>query len=294
MWSNHSNGRFRGYRKAANVKGYLGGFSTLDEEHDQDDTMSYGDVSSLGGLSTLDTVSIATGTDYRSTSSSSNSPVTDRSSTKHRHSKQPSVLVEIPENFPRELDGHHHSHSSIENIEDNGASSPPSIDDLQDEESVSVTNQKIAEIKRRWHERAQGKDDSSAMVEIEKNLDDMDNYLLSIYMNDDASIYTRATADSSFSSASSVSSTLSTRQRHRGAHSSRRRVSKRAQERKGTWVDSMRESSTNFFVDGEGGWTPLRGWSIKPKKTWDPQPDERWKGDSLNVFETVAKERLEI
>ncbi|KAG7353218.1 hypothetical protein IV203_009267 [Nitzschia inconspicua] len=293
MWSNHSSktGGRRAYRKAANIKGYLGGFGTSSEQLEPDDAISCGDMSSLGGLSALDTASTATA-DFRSSSSSKSSLPTERSS-RHHHPQHPSILVEIPENFPRELDDSDHNCNGP--FKRGSLSPPPVDDDLQDEESVSIINQKITEMKRRWNERAQGKDDSSAIVEIQRNLDDIDNYLLSIYMNDDASIYTKATTDSSFSSASSVSSSFSTRQRHRGAYKSRRGVSRHAQQQQqGSWLESMRESASSVFVEGEGGWTPLRGWSIDPKKTWDPQPDDRWKDDSLNVFETVSKERLEI
>jgi hypothetical protein len=164
-----------------------------------------------------------------------------------------------------------------------------------DGESVSVAtvSKIIAQMKQRFNERAARKDDSSAMVEIEKNLDDMDNYLLSIYMNDNASIYTKATnSDSSFSSNSSVSSTYSTRSRHRGAHQKRRRACKQSKATT-SWIDTMRESSNNFFVEGDVGWTPLRGWNVTPKKTWDTQPDDRW-NEEMNVFDAVSKERLEI
>jgi hypothetical protein len=155
-------------------------------------------------------------------------------------------------------------------------------------------------MKRRWEKaRAENSkhDDSSAVQEIEKSLSDMDTYLLSIYMNDDASIYTKATDSTSFSSASSVTSTYSTRRRHRGAYDNRRRaVTFPKEQREGsTWLDSMRESSQNFFVDAQGGWTASRGWQMQPaRKTWDSHPNSGWWNDTDNIFDAVKEERLEI
>ena len=276
------------------MKGYLGGggFASVNEEHhiheaqQQTDDASVAnmscDVSSLGGVSALST-------DFHGNTGS------------HHHlassNKPPSVLVEIPENFPRELDAvRSPQHSPAASRQ-----SPNSILDMDGESvSVATANLVIHKMKQRFQEKAAGKDDSSAMVEIEKNLDDMDNYLLSIYMNDDASIYTKATnSDSSsgggFSSNSSVSSTYSTRSRHRGAHRNRRRANKQQQSKSkngNSWIESMKESSQHVFV-GDGGWTPMRGWNIAPKKTWDAEPDDRW-NEGLSLFDSVKKERLEI
>ena len=288
MWSTSNNNR---NRRAANVKGYLGGgFATVNEEQEHhqptDDAsvanMSSGDVSSLGGISALST-------DFHTSSPSH--PYSSSGS------KPPSVLVEIPENFPRELD----AVRSPQHSPAASRRSPNSILDIDGESvSVATANLVIDKMKQRFQERAAAaKDDSAAMMEIEKNLDDMDNYLLSIYMNDDASIYTKATnsdASSSFSSNSSVSSSYSTRSRHRGAHRNRRRAGKQHSKSKsssGSWIESMKESSQNVLV-GDGGWTPLKGWNISaPKKTWDAQPDDRW-NEGLNVFDSVKKERVEI
>ncbi|KAL3925994.1 MAG: hypothetical protein SGILL_000041 [Bacillariaceae sp.] len=256
-------------------------------------------MSSLGGFSALETDQRHFGSDRHINTVGSSQNL-------------PSVLVEIPENFPRELDGetgktqkpqrkHHQSNSGS----DASGQSPNSIISIEGEDvSIATATHIISQMKQRQNERAATKDDSAAIVEIEKNLDDMDTYLLSIYMNDSASIYTKATTDSSFSSSSSVSSSYSTRQRHHGAHRNRRRCASRQsphspqqrqqQSNKGSWVDSMRAAaSTNYFVEGDGGWTPRKGWQIKPKKTWDPEPDDRW-NDGLNVFDAVQAERLEI
>ncbi len=287
MWSN--NGQRNSHRKAANIKGYLGGFATVEEaKDDASANMSVPscDVSSLSGWSALETDHSSNRAHRITTSNSNKSWGMERSA-------QPSVLVEIPENFPRELDDtviqsrrHHKSFLGSKDVH-SCMSRPIGEENLQGEECVSVTNQWIVEMQRRWLERSKERDDSSAVKEIEKNLFDMDNYFLSIYMNDDASIYTKATTNSS------VGSSHSTRQRHPGAYRNRRNVSRQAEQCKGTWIESMKESSTNVFVEGEGCWTPMRGWNIKQKKTWDPQPDDCW-NVALGVFDSVPKERLEI
>jgi hypothetical protein len=286
MWSNNSvsgssSSRRKTLRKVANVKGYLGGFSSSLAAAVEDDSMSAPscDVSSLGGVSSFDASHTTASSLNLKTGGAGNG--TKQSSNKKNTNKK--FLVEIPENFPKELD------------------SRTIIDKTQlghdHEEEVSVTRQKIAEMKRRWEERAKGKDSSAAVSEIEKNLFDMDNYLLSVYMNDDASVYTKTTADASFSSSSSISSNYSTRTRHRGAHHNRRRVSNQTQlqqqQCKGNWLDSMKESSDSFFVERAGEWTASGGWQIKEKKSWEPQPDPRW-NDAVDVFDAVKQERLEI
>ena len=144
---------------------------------------------------------------------------------------------------------------------------------------------------------AENKNDSAAIDEICKNLNDMDNYMLSVFhMNDDASVcqsaYTMATADTSFSSSSSAASSVSTRKRHRGAFRNRRRDSLRSngsmqsqqqRQKASNWLESMKESSKNIFVDGGDSWTPSKGWHVAAKKTlWDSKPDGRW--DDANPF----------
>ena len=345
MWSNTSSSsssnsssssrnraRAASYRKVANIKGYLGGFSTLkEEEEDNDDNnnnnnnnedASYGDMSSLGCVSTTLETSTAT----------SETPTT------RNQQHHPSVLVEIPENFPQELDHVDSNNSSSNNTPTNNNDNDVDVDEFyscidntNDDEDVSVTQQRIVEMKRRWEKQQQQKqlasknknkknstaaDDISAIQEIENSLSDVDTYLLSIYMNDDASIYTKAT-DSSFSSSGSVSSTNSTRRRHRGAYHNRRRISSSSSSsssRNGgdknnktiggnTWLDTMRESSQNFFVDNQGGWTASKGWQMQPaKKTWDncTQPNtttntnDGWWNDVDPIFDSVKEERLEI
>jgi hypothetical protein len=284
MWSNNNatSSRPKAYRKVANVKGYLGGFGAGNQQQHDDDVMSFGDLSSLGGSSALE-MSTRTISTTTTTTTAGHRLITDVTScprTKERLSpRRPSVLVEIPENFPRDL-----INEEPRDLYNRQSSSPTVEYDVH-----------VAEIERLWHQRRREQNDSSVILEIEENIFDMDNYLLSVYMNDDASIYTTATTtNSSFSSGSSDSSTISTRRRHRGAYGNRRRTSNQAQERKGTWVDSMRESSNNVFLDGRGSWTPVKGWSITPKSRCEVDSENRWTEFSWNVFESVSNERLEI
>jgi len=142
--------------------------------------------------------------------------------------------------------------------------------------------------------------DSAAVVEIGNNLMDLDNYILSVFhMNDDASVYTKATTDTNFSSSNSSSSTSSTRRRHRGASRNRRGENRRCNntnriEKGCNWLESMKKSSMNIFVDGEDGWTPTNGWRVASKKsTWDLKPDRVF-NDRDPIFDSIKKERLEI
>ena len=145
---------------------------------------------------------------------------------------------------------------------------------------------------------------SAAVVEIGNNLMDLDNYMLSAFhMNDDASVFTKATAETGFSSSNSVSSISSTRKRHRGAF--RNRIDRRqdhdntqlftnSNKRAHNWVDSMKESSMNVFQDGGNGWTPSSGWRVDDERSgWEKSPDRQWNARDP-IFDFVKLERLEI
>jgi hypothetical protein len=335
MWSNgnpsssKNRARAASYRKVANIKGYLGGLngfsSVIEEERNDNEDASYGDMSSLGCVSTT-LESTTTTTTSSSETAAAATATTTRNHHHHHQQQQPSVLVEIPENFPQQVD--HVDSTSSDTTPTNEVDEFYSCIDNNtnnDDEDLSVTQQKIGEMKRRWEKQQQkqrrsaknnknSNDDRSAIQEIENSLSDIDTYLLSVYMNDDASIYTKAT-DSSFSSSGSVSSTHSTRRRHRGAYHNRRGIALSSSssssssssrndggEKKntgGTWLETMRESSQNFFVDNQGGWTASRGWQMQPaKKTWGNQPNNTsangWWNDVDHIFDAVKEERLEI
>mmetsp|Transcript_34835 Transcript_34835/g.73066 ORF Transcript_34835/g.73066 Transcript_34835/m.73066 type:complete len:251 (-) Transcript_34835:812-1564(-) len=154
------------------------------------------------------------------------------------------------------------------------------------------------------------RDDSAAVAEIGNNIMDLDNYMLSVFhMNDDASIYTKSTADTSLSSSSSCTSASSTRRRHRGAFRNRmkearqddrdddsvnnRTVTKR-NEKGSTWLESMQKSSKTIFVEGKNGWTPTKGWhTTNESRGWDLKPGGSW-NDIDPVFDSIKKQRLEI
>jgi hypothetical protein len=264
----------------ANVKGYLGGFATANQEHDVDEVRTCSDLSTLGGSLALESSTMTTSTttttttaDHRSINGCSSSPMTTMT-TERPSPRFPSVLIEIPENFPRDLPNEQPNEGR--DVHNHKAYLASLEDDFQVEESASVTHSKTTNCKLFYHERPNRKDDSSAILEIKNNLFDMDSYLLSVYMTEDASIYTMATtSNGSSSSGSSISSTVSTRRRHRGAHHNRRRDCNQAQKLKGTWLDTMRESSNNVCLEGGEGWTPLRGWSIPPKKAVEIETDDR-------------------
>eukprot|EP00531_Pseudo-nitzschia_arenysensis_P008375 CAMPEP_0116131728 /NCGR_PEP_ID=MMETSP0329-20121206/9164_1 /TAXON_ID=697910 /ORGANISM="Pseudo-nitzschia arenysensis, Strain B593" /LENGTH=230 /DNA_ID=CAMNT_0003626185 /DNA_START=154 /DNA_END=846 /DNA_ORIENTATION=+ len=176
------------------------------------------------------------------------------------------VLVEIPE----ELD-----------IADAGRSTTPTRNNYNSRSQSQVPK----------HDT---KDDSAAIAEIANDLMDLDNYMMSVfYHSDDASVYTKATADTSYSCSNSSSSTISSRRRHRGAAQNRRRDDRKnrlQQTERGTnWLESMRNSSMNIFVDGEDGWTPAKGWSMQKKKEWESKPDGHW---DAPIFD--SKEHSEI
>ena len=138
------------------------------------------------------------------------------------------------------------------------------------------------------------KDDSAAISEIGNNLDDLDNYMMSVFYNTDDAI---STAETSYSCSVSSTSTISTRRRHRGAAKNRkkdpRKESSLQQNGSSNWLESMRNSSMNIFVDGEDGWTPSKGWSMSKKKEFDAKPDEQW-SNMDPFFDSISKERLEI
>jgi hypothetical protein len=118
--------------------------------------------------------------------------------------------------------------------------------------------------------------------ELAGDLHDMDNYMLSVYMNDESSVYTKGTASTGFSSSSS-SSVLSTRTRHRGAYWKRKQTLKEQP----TWMESMQD------LEFMHGWTPKRGWQIA-RKQWDTQPNPLVWTERCRVFDQVPKVRIEI
>jgi hypothetical protein len=118
--------------------------------------------------------------------------------------------------------------------------------------------------------------------ELDSDLNDMDNYMLSVYINDESSVYSKGTASTSFSSSSS-SSVLSTRSRHRGAYWKRKQKLKEQP----TWIESMQD------LEFLHGWTPNRGWQIT-RKQWDNEPDPNVWTDHCRVFDQVPRKRIEI
>lgn len=196
----------------------------------------------------------------------------ETSVTPTKNELQVSVLVEIPE----ELD-----------IADAGRGVSPLKDDSSHQEASNRDSS--------------NRDDSAAVAEIGNNLDDLDNYMMSVFhSNDDISVYTSAT-QTTFSCSNSSCSTISTRRRHRGAALNR---SKDVRKSKGSidvsntgsaWLESMKKSSMNIFVDGEEGWTPKTGWQMtEKKKEWDSKPeDDHWNKKDV-MFDSMATECLEI
>ena len=195
------------------------------------------------------------------------STMTTSSVTPSKMQSQGSVLVEIPE----ELD-----------MAEASRKVSPLKDDSSHQREVSNRDSST-------------KSDSAAVAEISKNLDDLDNYMMSVfYSNDGMSVYTKATTSSTVS-VSSSSSTVSTRRRHRGAALNRSKEIGKAHVAGSAWLESMKKSSMNIFVDGEEGWTPKLGWQMTDKKKeWDSKPqDNHWnKKDAM--FDSMATERLEI
>jgi len=257
MWSNKTK-KIRS--RSANVKGYLGGFRGLDVDTDEIDCninshAKEPNVRSCSGPKTQSLVS---------------------------------VLVQIPEDLDT-------------------ARFP-----LRNEEDAGPFKYRTSKMNHHLKEQESGRlscntNESAAVAEIGNNLMDIDNYMLSVFhMNDDASVYTKATADASLSSSNSSCSTASTRRRHRGAFRMRKKKIGRNDDileqcnnmnRNGkgcNWLESMKESSMNIFVDGEDAWTPSKGWHIANDKTvWDLKPDRHW-NDRHPIFDSVKRERLEI
>lgn len=257
MWSNKSK---KIHSRSANIKGYLGGFQGLDVDADE--------------------------IDYNSNSHAKGKNV--RSCPVPRTQSLVSVLVEIPEDldtarFPSRYE------------QDGSRFNSP----------TSRMNQHLKE--QQFGRQSSNTNRSAAVAEIGNNLMDIDNYMLSVFhMNDDASVYTKATTDASLSSSNSSSSTASTRRRHRGAFRMRKKGIRRNDDslekcnnmnRNGkgyNWMESMKKSSMNIFVDGEDAWTPSKGWHIANDKTvWDLKPDGHW-NDRHPIFDSIKKERLEI
>jgi hypothetical protein len=254
MWSNK--GKKLHYR-SANIKSHLGGFHGLNVYEDETDS----DIDSH----TKETENF-----------SSSVPNTQ---------SQVSVLVEIPEEFDLasryEEDADRYRYPSTRGKQ-------------QQKEQENCSG-------------SANTNDSAAVAEIGNNLMDLDNYMLSVFhMNDDASVYTKATADTTLSSSNSSSSSVSTRRRHRGAFRNRKREIPKNEdglqqrnvtnrnEKGNSWLESMKRSSMNMFVDGEDDWTPSKGWSMDQKNpSWDLKPDGHW-NDINPIFDSIKKERLEI
>ncbi len=196
------------------------------------------------------------------------SPMTSSCATPNKIQSQGSVLVEIPE----ELD-----------IAEASREVSPLKDDSSHREQVSNRDSST-------------KSDSAAVAEIAKNLDDLDNYMMSVfYSNDDLSVYTKATTDSTTFSCSSSCSTVSTRRRHRGASLNRSKEVGKSHVAGSAWSESMKKSSMNIFVDGEEGWTPKLGWHMtEKKKEWDSKPEDKHWNKKDAMFDSMATERLEI
>jgi len=199
---------------------------------------------------------------------------------------QVSILLEIPE----ELDA---------------ARSPSRYED-DASRLASTTKKQNQKLKDHARRSDNSRCDSAAVVEIGSNLMDLDNYMLSAFhMNDDTSVFTKATADTGFSSSNSTSSILSTRNRHRGAFRNRRdtvrfhdslkrRDTIHRNKKAHNWLDSMKKSSMDIFQDGGDGWTPSRGWCIVDEKSgWNTNTDRHW-NDRDPIFDVVQMERLEI
>ena len=115
--------------------------------------------------------------------------------------------------------------------------------------------------------------DFSSEIEIDADLDDIDSYMMSVYMNEDCSVYSKGTASTVSTSSSSMTSN---RSRHRGASHKRRAHAKQAEEahpqKESGFLRSMKESSSAFFV--EGTWSEKYGWYISKK--WDATPGDSW------------------
>lgn len=193
-----------------------------------------------------------------------------------------SVLVEIPENL-----NFSPLHSSCQ----------------KNDSYASRRNQKL---KDRMSMSENSISNSATVIEIGNSLMDLDNYLLSAFhMSDEASTYTKTTAETGFSSSNSSSSISSTRKRHRGAF--RNRIDSRrdhndpqrlgilnGNKKAHNWLDSMKESSMGIFEDDGDGWTPSSGWRKADKKSeWDMKPDRQWNVRD-QIFDCVKRERLEI
>ncbi|CAJ1962629.1 unnamed protein product [Cylindrotheca closterium] len=130
--------------------------------------------------------------------------------------------------------------------------------------------------------------DFSNEVTIDADLDDIDSsYMMSIYMNEESSIYTKGTASTASTSSSSLASK---RSRHPGASHKRREDVKQAEEeqpqKESGFLRSMKQSSSSFFV--EGNWSQKYGWYLS--KTWDATPGEGW--DKPDPIFDKKEERL--
>lgn len=131
-------------------------------------------------------------------------------------------------------------------------------------------------------------EEDAKFVELDGDLNDMDNYMLSVYMNEDCSVYSKGTAETSLSSRSSTSSILSTRKRHKGAYWKRRMATRERM----TWMESMQ--GADFCQQGSTTWTAQTGWQITPgRQQWDSNPDDSWR-EHDELFDQIPRKRLEI
>jgi hypothetical protein len=222
-----------------------------------------------------------------------------------------------------ELEENNESSSSLSNAACNSCQSSSSS---LSSKKVSVLVEIPEELDQTARNSMKEVGDSAVVTEIGNNLMDLDNYMLSVFHmeNDASSIYTTGTPDTASlsSSSSSSTSTVSTRRRHRGAYRSRKEdilkqsqkqhqqqqldriiINKKKHSHSNNWIDSMRISSMNIFVEGEDGWTPSKGWKrtstdnknkdIK-RKGWDPNPQDEYWNNCDPIFDSIKHERLEI
>jgi hypothetical protein len=193
------------------------------------------------------------------------------------------VLVEIPEEgLP--MNAIRKKRSNISESSDDGSFNP-------DGDSVNATklHKDVRRLKNLTQNQEESPVESIQEIELDTDLYDMDNYMLSVFMNDDSSVNSKGTASTSSSSASSM---ISTRSRHRGAYyGGSRRLTPTSTQQPSTsgWLESMKRSSNSFF--SEGPWSAQSGW--KMSKQWDASPEHGWDQPSP-LFDSVKRERIEI
>lgn len=153
-----------------------------------------------------------------------------------------------------------------------------------------------------------GAQESAAVLDLIDNLEDIDEtYMLSVFWNagdtsavttgDNASLArTRCSFASTCSTSTSTTNYTwksSSRRRHAGAYKNRVRAV--AEAPKGSWIDTMEESSSQFF-GAFNGWTATTGFSKESKVAiWDAKPDPSTWDVLDHVFDHGhPSERIEI